>query len=403
MKTIQIKTFLSFVIINSILVSTVQAVKTGDDYENDDRYFVARFLDQGQYHNIEPKNDIDWVKFYAVENTAYTITASNLEKYCDITLELFNFSEQEAFLYSVNKGGEGENEMINIMCNKNSLYHVKIKPSYPYVYGKGTSYYLSLTNSKSYDVFENDDNVKSAKSLVVNASYSQTHSFHNNYDIDLFKFFAISRYNYIVKVENLNDNCIFSIENLNNGHIEQISNSKTIDIVHTEGMIYLKTSCYNNLCYHSIYSIRVDIYSGISNDISVCGCIKEICSNKFINNAIIISDPYHSTKTATTDSGCFRIEDHEKTSEPVLFTVNTDQVNSVENYLNYQMNLVVDNNVFIQIYLISNIEQVITDLKQLSGIKPERSDFYPVRMEHIICKMKSLSGVIKPYHIATDY
>ncbi|KPA18773.1 hypothetical protein MHK_001004 [Candidatus Magnetomorum sp. HK-1] len=405
MNKVQIKTCFYFVMINVIIffiAKPVQAVISEDEFENDDNYFAANYLDQVQYHNIHQINDVDWVKFYAVENTAYTITASQLERYCDISLVLYNFYEQDTFLYKANKGGDGENETLTFTCARNSLYHLKIEPSKPYVYGKETFYCISLTNSKNYDVFESDDTINKAKSLVVNADFPQIHSLHNNNDSDLFKFYAQSINKYTIKIINFNIHCKFIIENSKTGDIEHINDGKTIEIINTEGLIYLKISSFNNLCNHSTYSIRADILSGVPNDLVVYGCIMDICSKKTINNAIIISDSYHDPKSATTDSGYFEFIDHEKTTEPVLFRVNVDPMNSIEKYLNYQLNLVVDQRIInITIYLISNIEHLIENLKQLSGINPEQENYFPLKLEHIICRMKSLSGETKPYHKVT--
>ena len=67
------------------------AVVRPDEYEVDDTKDSAscRAVGMFQLHNIHSSNDVDWVRFYAVSNYSYEISAVQLGSNCDLVLDLY--------------------------------------------------------------------------------------------------------------------------------------------------------------------------------------------------------------------------------------------------------------------------------------------------------------------------
>lgn len=68
--------------------------------------------------------------------------------------------------------------MIQWICPQNGLYYVKISNNDAQLYGNETFYDLSLFSSQTMDIYEPDNNIEQARSILISSDKSQYHNFH---------------------------------------------------------------------------------------------------------------------------------------------------------------------------------------------------------------------------------
>jgi hypothetical protein len=123
------------------------AQETPDAYEPDDTFSQARVIvlndETPQHHNFHKAADQDWVKFYGMAGETYTVKAADPGERCDIVLALYD-SDGKTLLKSRDDGKEGQNEILEWICAKNSVLYVKASQYTPDIFGEGTDYNLSV-------------------------------------------------------------------------------------------------------------------------------------------------------------------------------------------------------------------------------------------------------------------
>ncbi|ETR70694.1 MAG: hypothetical protein OMM_03054 [Candidatus Magnetoglobus multicellularis str. Araruama] len=78
-----------------------------------------------QYHNFHNNQDIDWVKFYALEGTMYRIFTTNADLNCDTILSLYD--QNQKMIIQKNSGIGDENEVIHWSCPGDGIYYVSVQ------------------------------------------------------------------------------------------------------------------------------------------------------------------------------------------------------------------------------------------------------------------------------------
>ena len=131
----------------SIQAST-ENLNVPDDFEPDDTVEKAQHIstaDGGaQFHNLHTRDDVDWVKFWAVKNKAITINAA-VETVTDIdlTLEIYDF-DGTTRLETVDENGLGEGELYLFTPEIDGIYYLKVTDVDPQSFRLNTEYELTV-------------------------------------------------------------------------------------------------------------------------------------------------------------------------------------------------------------------------------------------------------------------
>ena len=131
----------------SIQVGT-ENLNAPDDFEPDDTFEKANFIisrDGGtQFHNFHAMNDVDWVKFLAVNGKTITIkatvgTASDI----NLALEIYD-REGTNRLETVNENEIGEGELFLFIPDNDGIYYLKVTDVDPQMLRLNTEYELTV-------------------------------------------------------------------------------------------------------------------------------------------------------------------------------------------------------------------------------------------------------------------
>jgi|GEM_PF-3852865 len=129
-----------------VLLKSSPPVGSADAYEPDDTAMAANVIvveDTPQEHNFHKAKDADWVKFFGLQGTTYTIAAANLVAALPV-VELFKDPEQGSL-----DNATGNNATISHEPEADSIFYVKVANEYPDVFGDGTDYALSVSDGGS--------------------------------------------------------------------------------------------------------------------------------------------------------------------------------------------------------------------------------------------------------------
>ena len=217
-------------------------------------YFV---LDNQQYHDFKDSMDEDWFMMYGVNETTYTVTATNTGIDCDVNIDLYN-SFGQSVLTSSNVNGLNEDEFLSWNCPDNNIYFLKItnlnKDSMD---SQNTYYTINAINSKRYDAYEEDNTRGQAKIINISSLEPQHHNFHNENDEDWVKFYGITDQHFSIRAYNLESRCDVVFDLYNDSGKRVISEPKDIRgfgieekfswICPEDGIYYLKISNYKPL------------------------------------------------------------------------------------------------------------------------------------------------------------
>ena len=78
-----------------------------------------------QYHNFHHNDDIDWVVFYGLSKTIYSIESIHSSSSCDGVIELYE-NDGTTLLEKIDDGIEGENESLSWRSHREDIYYLKI-------------------------------------------------------------------------------------------------------------------------------------------------------------------------------------------------------------------------------------------------------------------------------------
>ncbi|MEO5347430.1 MAG: hypothetical protein H7834_13795, partial [Magnetococcus sp. YQC-9] len=139
--------------------TTVTQTVGKDVLENDDTREQATVIVPNdpipQDHNIHKIDDVDWVKFYAVQGKTYAIKANNPGIGADLVIDLYDQDGNRVPLY--NQGGEtifevddgygGEEEIATWTATSDGIYYARIRQFETLtetIYGSNTDYQLQV-------------------------------------------------------------------------------------------------------------------------------------------------------------------------------------------------------------------------------------------------------------------
>jgi len=196
----------------------------GEDFEPDNIMDDAKPIDTlgtPQRHKFHGPcgGDVDWVKFNAITDTAYTIETYNLSGGNDTILGLY---DENGITVTVN-GDEVVNDdnpenllasKINWMADEGGTYYVKIAPFNPSIGGCNVGYNLkvvtsappptsTLTPDPCDDEFEPDDIAGEAKPIAVNGGPQVERTVNPAGDEDWTKFWALAGNEYTIQTSDL--------------------------------------------------------------------------------------------------------------------------------------------------------------------------------------------------------
>jgi hypothetical protein len=278
-----------------------------DTYENDDSIFLANAMDKMQHHNFQKVGDEDWTMFYGTESVPYTILISNAGKDCNAVIEIYN-DKGNAIVDPQNITHEGENEMIQWICPQNGLYYVKISNNDPQLYGNETFYDLSLFSSQTMDIYEPDNNIEQARSILISSDKSQYHNFHKKEDRDWVKFYGLNNQFYVIKVDItdikvnaridiFDDKGTFLVTSNNYADGKETINWKCMK----DGIYYIKISS-SNCVEKTDYALSIYLPEG-SPPAYMVGWVRDEYSAAPIRNALITVD--NSFAVLSKEGGAF--------------------------------------------------------------------------------------------------
>jgi hypothetical protein len=122
-----------------------------DSYEDDDTFRKANAIvlndPNSQLHNFHDASDEDWVKFYELAGETYSIEAYNLGENCDAVIELYASDGTTLLDFQDTIGDPNADELLEWSCNRDDIYHAKIKHYASSVFGDGTEYDLKAYRS----------------------------------------------------------------------------------------------------------------------------------------------------------------------------------------------------------------------------------------------------------------
>ena len=196
----------------------------GEDFEPDNIMDDAQLINPDgmvQIHNFHGPcgGDVDWVKFNAITDTAYTIATYNLSGGNDTILGLY---DENGITVTVN-GDEVMNDdnpenllasQIDWMADEGGTYYVKIVPFNPSIGGCNVGYNLKVVTSDPPptstftpdpcdDGFEPDDIAGEAKLVAVNGGPQVDRTVNPAGDEDWTKFWALAGNEYTIQTSDL--------------------------------------------------------------------------------------------------------------------------------------------------------------------------------------------------------
>ncbi|MEO5334121.1 MAG: chitobiase/beta-hexosaminidase C-terminal domain-containing protein [Magnetococcus sp. YQC-5] len=119
-----------------------------DDFEPDNTPDQASIIvlnsDIPQHHNMHLVNDVDWVKFYALEGLPYEIQASHLGARSNVVLELYD-TDKVTPIKTINDQGTQGDESDSFTPKKDGVYFLKISQhGNANIFGPDTEYDLKI-------------------------------------------------------------------------------------------------------------------------------------------------------------------------------------------------------------------------------------------------------------------
>lgn len=150
-----IKILNSFFMMFLILAFQVFAQILPDSYEDDNHYTSANIIhissQDSQLHNFHEDTDQDWVKFYGLQSVKYSISVINPGVNCDPAIALYvldhNILTQVGEIQNIWQNGKSEEKVW--ICNKNSVYYVKVWTVFTLFSGEDVSYKLSVNDASA--------------------------------------------------------------------------------------------------------------------------------------------------------------------------------------------------------------------------------------------------------------
>jgi len=100
---------------------------------------VCGYSAEMQHHNFFVQGDEDWFTFYAFEDEPYTIAIKNPGASCDTVIELYD-TDAVTLLASRDYYREGEEELLEWICDKDGFYYIRLTNYDPAVSGDNTGY-----------------------------------------------------------------------------------------------------------------------------------------------------------------------------------------------------------------------------------------------------------------------
>ncbi|MEO5334410.1 MAG: hypothetical protein H7839_20535 [Magnetococcus sp. YQC-5] len=124
-------------------------IQVGQDmYEPNNTPDQARIIvinsDTAQHHNTHAREDVDWVKFYAIQGVKYEATASKLGKNANLVMELYD-TDGETRIDRAQTGIPGEEVTLPFTPSKDGIYFIKVKQYSMIIFGDHTEYDLKLS------------------------------------------------------------------------------------------------------------------------------------------------------------------------------------------------------------------------------------------------------------------
>lgn len=175
----EVSSYQDALIPNYTLSLTEAGTSAGDAYESDNTYSTAKGIIAGetQAHSIHAAGDVDWVKFRPIQSGTYQIQTSG-----DADMKLYLYSASGTLITSDDDSGVGVNARISTNFNANTDYYIKASAYSSSALVDNYGLNISLMKSALGDEYENDNSYSNAKPITLGVS--QTHSIHENGDID---------------------------------------------------------------------------------------------------------------------------------------------------------------------------------------------------------------------------
>ena len=272
-----------------------------DEYEPDNNYYMANYIDKAQNHNfcLDNSLDIDWFFFYGKADSNYSISLTNMEENCIPDINVFdshiNQIEYNLYTDTINK-----NTVFVDFSGKNQMYYIKV--SNKNNKQLKTGYVINLikkdTSSIIYDAYENDDILKNARMITINDENKQRHFFHDKDDEDWVKFYGIKNKNYTIKARPIGENCRLMLK-LYDKNGNPVQNKKQNKSLRNEQIYWICNK--SDIYYVNIYQIEIvsdygknteydlEVYIPVGNDYlgSVYGNIRNIITNEVIDEVLL--------------------------------------------------------------------------------------------------------------------
>lgn len=117
-----------------------------DTWEDDDTPDQANIIVLNnktmQRHYFQDQNDVDWVKFYAVnEQLPYGFNVLNRSSETNVVIDLYD-TDGQTLLKTADYYLDGQNEYLSWYCTKEGVYFIKISNANSAVHGEDTAYDL---------------------------------------------------------------------------------------------------------------------------------------------------------------------------------------------------------------------------------------------------------------------
>ena len=126
------------------------ATESGDSYENDNTCSNAKVISTDgtpQQHTINPKGDVDWIKFSAENGYKYTIETFDLEGECDTVIALYRDCNSSRISQD-DDGGVGRASKIVWSCTSSGTYYVKMRDYSSSKGGPNVKYKVKITKER---------------------------------------------------------------------------------------------------------------------------------------------------------------------------------------------------------------------------------------------------------------
>ena len=183
----------------------VQSALAQDAYEDDDVWAEAKWITTDgakQTHTFAPLGDQDWMKFDAVNGTAYVIETFKVGGVSvDTVVDLYGPDDGDTHVAYNDDGGEGLCSLIVWTCSASGTYYVSV-----HEYGNSDlgTYDISVTTADNADAYEDDDMWEDANWITTDGA-KQRHTFSPIGDQDWVRFDAITGRHYVVETFQVGD------------------------------------------------------------------------------------------------------------------------------------------------------------------------------------------------------